>query len=331
MLARALAIVALLALPLAAASQTNPRHFTFHYGFTVRSVPKGGHLRVWFPRAQSDTWQDVRIVSASGDLPLRKTREREYGNTMFYAETAHASRSEYHFDVTYDVVRRERVALAGGRYVAAAEPQPKPLSRFLAPDRLVPISGTPAQLAAQAVVAGKSSELDRVRAMYDYVLANMRYDKSGTGWGRGDVLYACDAKRGNCTDFHSLFISMARSQHIPARFEIGFPLPSSASSGEIPGYHCWTDFYLEDKGWVPLDISEAWKAPKRRDYFFGSLDPDRVQFSLGRDLTLSPPQRGEPLNYFVYPYVEVDGAAHPDVSTSFSFANAPSAATAQLR
>jgi transglutaminase-like putative cysteine protease len=44
----------------------------------------------------------------------------------------------------------------------------------------------------------------------------MRYDKTGTGWGRGDVLYACDAKKGNCTDFHSLFIAMARSQGIPA-------------------------------------------------------------------------------------------------------------------
>ena len=59
--------------------------------------------------------------------------------------------------------------------------------------------------------------LQRARALYDYLLATMRYDKTGTGWGRGDAEWACDSKRGNCTDFHSLFMSMARSQHIPSR------------------------------------------------------------------------------------------------------------------
>ena len=46
------------------------------------------------------------------------------------------------------------------------------------------------------------------------------------------------------------------------------------------------------------------------DYFFGSVDANRVQFSTGRDITLSPQQDGPPLNYFVYPYVEIDGKAH---------------------
>jgi len=133
------------------------------------------------------------------------------------------------------------------------------------------------------------------------------------------VLYACDAKKGNCTDFHSLFIAMARSQGIPARFEIGFPLPEDKHSGEIVGYHCWSDFYIDGKGWIPVDISEAWKHPEKRDYFFGSHDLNRVQFSLGRDLRLSPPQEGKPLNYFVYPYVEVDGQEYPNVSLAFSF------------
>ena len=53
----------------------------------------------------------------------------------------------------------------------------------------------------------------------------MRYDKTGTGWGRGDALWACDAKRGNCTDFHSPFIGMRRADGIPARFDIGFTQP----------------------------------------------------------------------------------------------------------
>ena len=89
----------------------------------------------------------------------------------------------------------------------------------------MPVTGLPAQLATQTV-AGKTGELQQARAIYDYVLANMKYDKTGTGWGRGDTLWACDSKRGNCTDFHSLFMSMARSQGIPARFDIWLPYPS---------------------------------------------------------------------------------------------------------
>jgi transglutaminase-like putative cysteine protease len=197
----------------------------------------------------------------------------------------------------------------------------------LAPNKLVPVTGLPAELAAK-VTEGRSTELERARAIYDYVFATMRYDKTGTGWGRGDVLYACDARKGNCTDFHSLFIAMARSQGIPARFEIGFPLPADKHSGEIAGYHCWAEFFEPKHGWVPVDISEAWKHQEKRDYFFGSHDANRVQFNWGRDLYLSPKQDGQPLNYFVYPYVEVAGKEYANLSLMFSFADVESRAAA---
>jgi len=43
---------------------------------------------------------------------------------------------------------------------------------------------------------------------------------------------------------------------------------------------------------------------------------------MGRDLRLNPAQDGKPLNYFVYPYVQVDGQEYPNVSLAFSFADA---------
>jgi hypothetical protein len=49
-----------------------------------------------------------------------------------------------------------------------------------------------------------------------------------------------------------------------------------------------------------------------KEYYFGNLTPDRVAFSTGRDLTLVPKQDGPPLNYFIYPYVEVNGVPYPD-------------------
>lgn len=311
--------VFLFALTLPAFAQDS-RHFTFHYAFTVKNVPAAKKVRVWIPAAHSDAFQDVKVVSAKGDLPLKKTRDAKFGNEIYYAETNRSAQPELHFEVEYDVVRHERIALKPEAHLSTAALSSQERQQDLRPDALVPITGLPADLAVK-VTQGKTDPLDKARAIYDYVFTTMKYDKTGTGWGRGDVLYACDAKKGNCTDFHSLFISMARSQGIPARFEIGFPLPADKHSAEIAGYHCWSDFYIDGKGWIPVDISEAWKHPEKRDYFFGAHDVNRMQFSMGRDLRLNPPQDGAPLNYFVYPYVEVDGQEHPNVSLAFSFAD----------
>jgi len=318
MLRKFCVLLSLFVLTLTALAQDS-RHFTFHYAFTVKNLSPGRNIRIWIPVAQSDPYQDVRIVSTKGDLALKKTRESKNGDEIYYAEAA-VAHPELHVDVEYDVVRRERVALGAAPHLVAVSLSSKEKAEDLQPDALVPITGLPADLAAK-VTQGKTQPLDRARAIYDYVFTTMRYDKTGEGWGRGDVLYACDAKKGNCTDFHSLFIAMARSQGIPARFEIGFPLPPDKHSTEIAGYHCWADFYIDGKGWIPVDISEAWKHQEKRDYFFGSHDVNRVQFSMGRDLQLNPAQDGKPRNYFVYPYVEVDGQEYPNVSLAFSFAD----------
>jgi hypothetical protein len=305
------------------------RHFTFHYGFTVKAVPAGERVRIWFPAAHTDLYQEVRVISATGDLRLKNNREGRFGNEMYYAE-AKSKAGDLHFEVVYDIVRHEHLTLGMNRpRLQDAALTRKEGEQYLSPDKLVPITGVPAELAAKTV-AGETSELGKARAIYDYVFTNMRYDKTGTGWGHGDALYACNAKQGNCTDFHSLFIAMARSQKIPARFEIGFPLPADKNSGEIAGYHCWAEFFNPTNGWIQVDISEAWKHQEKKDYFFGAHDVNRVQFSIGRDLKLNPPQAGEPLNYFVYPYVEVDGKEYQNVGTSFAFADAATATSASI-
>ncbi len=209
--------------------------------------------------------------------------------------------------------------------VAAARDIPEPadgrFAEYLEPNRLVPLTGRIAQVSAKLTETGLTS-LQQARVDYEYVTSVMKYDKSGTGWGRGDALYACDVRRGNCTDFHSLFIALARARGIPARFTIGFPI-GSAKSGDVPGYHCWAEFYSGGV-WVPVDASEAWKHPDWHDYYFGHLDAARVAFTMGRDLMLKPRQNGEPLNYLIYPYAELDGTAVPqkDIKTKFSYADA---------
>jgi transglutaminase-like putative cysteine protease len=183
---------------------------------------------------------------------------------------------------------------------------------------LVPLDARIRELAAE-VTAGKESDIEKARAIYDYVVDSMSYDKSGTGWGRGDIYWACDMKRGNCTDFHALFTGLNRAVGIPAKFAIGLPVPEDRGQGEIGGYHCWAEFWLDGYGWVPVDTSEARKNPAKREYFFGAHDENRVELSEGRDLVLAPEQSGEPLNFFVYPYVEVDGEPWTKVSQTFTY------------
>src|SRR6202162_6007794 len=78
------------------------RHFTFHYAFTVRNLPAGKTVRIWIPAAQSDAYQEVKVISAQGDLPLKKTSESRFGNQVYFAETSGSTQPELHFDVEYD-------------------------------------------------------------------------------------------------------------------------------------------------------------------------------------------------------------------------------------
>jgi len=325
MLRRSLLPLLLLVLSLPTFAE-NQRHFSFRYTFTVKNVSPGERVRIWIPLAHSDAFQDVKVTSKSGDLKMKEVHQPEYDNEVLYAESSKADKDEYKFSVEYDVVRREHVVLINGKPVTDVpftKTSQVDLARFLQADRLVPVTGLPAQLAAQET-KGSTTQLEKAKDIYEYVFRTMKYDKTGTGWGHGDTLWACDSKHGNCTDFHSVFISMARAEKIPARFEIGFPLPSDKHSAEIPGYHCWAEFYLNSTGWVPVDISEAWKHQEKHDYFFGAHDVNRMQFTQGRDLKLAPFQEGPPLNYFVYPYVEIGGKEYPNVSIAFSFEDAGS-------
>ena len=156
----------------------------------------------------------------------------------------------------------------------------------------------------------------QARALYDYIIDNMRYMKSGI-YGTGDAVYACDALTGNCTEFHSLFISLARSAGIPSRFAVGASIPSNRDEGGIGGYHCWAEFYAEGKWW-PVDISEANKYTALATYYFGRHPANRIEFSRGRDLQIEPGPQSGPINFLAYPVMEINKTpAFP--KTSFSF------------
>jgi transglutaminase-like putative cysteine protease len=310
----------------AAQAGRESRTFQFKYRTVVKEIPSNAQkVDVWIPFPTSDAYQTVHQVSIDAPRPVTISRDPEYGNQILHVRVDRPQAREIPIELTFTTTRREHVNRAAeSRAVRRLAPEQR--SRFLQPDRLVPTDGRIRQLAMD-VTKGKSTDREKARAIYEYVTRSVKYDKSGQGWGRGDALYVCDARAGNCTDFHALIIGMARAVGIPAKFAIGFPLPAQRGSGEIPGYHCWAELYVQGAGWIPVDSSEASKDPSKIDYFFGAHDENRVQLSVGRDITLAPKQAGEPLNYFVYPYVEVDGKPHTTFDKQFAFADRPAGAT----
>ena len=310
--------------PVSAQSQLHQvaevRTFDLVYDAEVHSLPsERKDVAIWIPLPQSDDHQDILDLRIDAQYEWTVETESEYGNTML-----HLALNDTDVEtISVTLYIRARRHEYQRQLTTGAHPEPFD-GRWLMPDRLVPLDAFVTDLAMK-VTEEAGTEAAKARAIYDYVVDTMTYDKSGTGWGNGDIYWACDAKTGNCTDFHALFIGLNRAVGIPATFEIGFPLPSNRTSGQIEGYHCWAQFYLKDVGWIPVDTSEANKNENQRDYFFGAHDQNRVLFSKGRDVNLQPPQQGAALNYFIYPYVEVNGESFDNVSLRFTFSDVLSA------
>ena len=321
LLLAAAALLLTAATPPAAPLAVRSRTFRLTCRATVPAPAAGTKaLDLWLPVPHADKSQDVRDLKIDAPAPYAIATD-QYGNQVLHLRPAAVPTAPLTVTLTALVTRREHLNLRAtdDHAPAETEAQDPNLARWLAPDRLVPLDFKIKAQAEEVVAkAGATTDLQKARAIYEHVVSTVTYDKTGQGWGRGDIYYACDARRGNCTDFHAIVIGYCRALGIPARFSIGLPLPAGRGQGEIKGYHCWAEFFTKETGWVPVDASEAAKNPAKRSYFFGAHDENRVEFTRGRDLTLVPRQAGPPLNYFVYPYAEADGQP-VDVAHTYLF------------
>lgn len=278
--------------------------FDFHYRVELPEIK--GKAKMWVPIATTDDYQSVEITSMKVPVEYKLLKDKDFNNTILYLE-ADASQSKQAIEITYKVKRLER----------APVDEPGPVdAQYLADNRLMPVGGRFETIAREATLRRDDSELMKARALYDYIIDNMRYMKYGN-YGNGDSNYACDVRTGNCTEFHSFFISLARSIGIPARFAVGASVPSERNDGGIDGYHCWAEFYAEGKWW-PIDISEANKYTALATYYFGHHPANRIEFSRGRDLIVEPGPASGPINFLAYPLLEINGKG-ATTKTTFSF------------
>jgi len=277
----------------------------FDFLYRVKLPEITDSARMWLPLQETDKFQTVEIKKVNPPK-YRVINEPKYGNKCLFFEFGPED-SERTIDMRFYIKRKEK---------AAYTPDYIDREKYLEAQRLTPIDDNFKAIAGE-VVAGKKSDLVRARALYDHVIDRMRYMKYGSGWGKGDAVYACDVRTGNCTDFHAYFISLSRAVGIPARFAIGAAIPSSRDDGGIDGYHCWVEFYSDGKWW-PVDISEADKYSSLSTYYFGHHPANRLEFSRGRDLEFDPGPASGPINFLAYPVLEIEGKP-VKTKTEFSF------------
>jgi hypothetical protein len=164
--------------------------FEFSYRAILPEIT--GTARLWLPLASTDPFQNVAVKAINVPEKESILEEREHGNRVLFLELGPKD-SRKDVEIRYKVRRLEKAA-----YAARTPDQAK----YLKPERLVPTNEDFRRIAEQ-VVEGKKGDLVRARALYDHVIDRMRYMKYGDGWGKGDAVYACNARTGNCTDFHS--------------------------------------------------------------------------------------------------------------------------------
>jgi len=299
------------------------REFEFTYSVTLPHLEGNAPTEVWLPLPLESEQQSITGLTITTDADHQIVRDKTYGNRLLEVSGDAAGLSEQTIRLQFTVQRHK----VSGAYKDGTSKVPRV---FTQANSLVPTDGPIAQRAREVSPDSRDTRLV-ARALYDDVVSKLTYDKSGDGWGRGDAIYACSVQKGNCTDFHSLFIGMCRSKGIPARFTIGFPLPMDKDSGSIGGYHCWAEFYVDGEGWIPVDASEASKHPEWRNFYFGNLDANRVEFTRGRDIVLPGVEGLAARNYFIYPVLVVDGKEHDGLERSFQFADVHKASNAATR
>jgi transglutaminase-like putative cysteine protease len=312
---------------LAAQPQTIERWRTFEIVTTVEVQQPVGVVRVWLPTPLAaapyqktlgdiylagsgrvvmieTTANDPDILAASwdpGDLPTVTLTSR-------VATTGHAA------DLSKPTIPPVDLAT---------------LARFLNPSRLVPIDGV-VKTTADTITRGAGTDLERARAIYDWIVEHT-YRKADTrGCGTGDIRVMLDSRDlgGKAADLTALFVGLARAAGIPARIVYGIRVAKSRTGARSLGLssddatgaqHCRAEVYLVGYGWVPVDPADVRavmldeppghlamddeKVRAARTRLFGSWEMNWIAYNFAQDVTLPGSKRGT-VPFFMYPQGE---------------------------
>src|SRR5213592_932139 len=316
------AVVAGLARPLrvfgGAASPGVATWRAFEVTTRAEIVNPTGVTRVWLPlplMPDTDYHKNQGQSWTGNATATRIHREPKYGAASFYAEWP-ASEPSPVVEVTTRFATRDRAVdlTAPGRI---GREDRRELAKYLEATRLIRTDGIVRRTAIE-ITKGAKTELDKARAVYEWIVENTFRDPKVRGCGIGDISGMLETGNlgGKCADLNALFVGMTRSVGVPARDIYGVRVADSAAykslgrSGDITkAQHCRAEFYSASHGWVPVDPADVRnpvleenggrpptdrKVQKARVKLFGALERNWLAYNYAPDLKL-PHSSGEPL------------------------------------
>lgn len=229
--------------------------------------------------------------------------------------------------LTHRVALRDRAADLG----AAPGPQrasAEALRPWLRATGNKPLDGIVGDTARQIVhEAGARTDLEKAKAVYDWIVANCRREGSVRGCGTGDARAVLTTGNlgGKCADLNGLFVALARASGVPARDVYGVRVDDSAHGyaslgkrGDISrAQHCRAEFYAQGYGWVPVDPADVRKVMLEEvkgglpatdarvraanALLFGAWEMNWLGYNSAEDLRLPGSRQGAPLAFLMYP------------------------------
>ena len=220
------------------------------------------------------------------------------------------------------------------------------VKKWTAATALMPTDGIVLKTALE-VTKGKSSDIEKLRALYDWTIANTYRNVATPGCGVGDVKTALETPNfgGKCADINAVFVAMSRSLGFPARDVYGVRIAASkfgykelgaGSAIVTKAQHCRAEVFVTGYGWVPMDPADVTKVQrvetaewiKTTDHpvvapvhkaLFGAWEGNWLAYNTAHDVTL-PGAKGPKLPFLMYPQAETaDGRLDPYDPDNFKY------------
>lgn len=270
------------AAPLAgqALAQTATRRFEpqpgpwrrFEVTTTVDVADVKGTSKLWLPVPDiaSDYQRTLDHAWSGNAAQARLVGDAASGTRMLYAEFGPEV-------ATPRLVLTSRV-MTRNRAVDWNRPQPQRedpavLRVALSPTELLPLDGIVRETAKMAT-QGARSDLDKVRAIYTWVVANAHREPKTRGCGTGDIKAMLETGNlgGKCADLNAVFVGLCRASGVPARDIYGLRLAPSAfgyrelgaNPANLKGaQHCRAEVWLQAHGWVAMDPADVLKVMRQ--------------------------------------------------------------------
>ena len=281
----------------------------------LSSYENAKNTRLWLPYPLSGTHQVIKDVKVNGSYNLSSLYQEPNSGAVYLYNEWNGNSDKKTLELSFKVKAEERTV---SELKDTFAPIPDEVKKHLKPNWWIASNDKIKELTAKKTKEKKGIQ-EKSRAVYDWVVDNTFRDPDVKGCVYGIVEQMLEKRGGKCVDISSVYIALARASGVPAREVFGLRLGKQPEQNITGGFHCWAEFYLPGTGWVPVDPADVRKimlvkelslekAKPYREYYFGAVDEYRIVLEKsGRGLNLYPLQKGEPLNYLMYPYAEVDG------------------------